>query len=65
MAIDSGADLVIGHHPHVLQALRHIKAGLSSTAWGISYSTGRYLKETDETVILSVEASAQGIGRRS
>lgn len=35
-AIDSGADLVLGHHPHILQAVEHYREGL------ILYSLGNY-----------------------
>jgi poly-gamma-glutamate capsule biosynthesis protein CapA/YwtB (metallophosphatase superfamily) len=36
-AIDAGADLVIGHHPHVLQPIEHYKNGL------IVYSLGNFV----------------------
>jgi poly-gamma-glutamate capsule biosynthesis protein CapA/YwtB (metallophosphatase superfamily) len=35
-AIDAGADVVIGHHPHVLQGIEHYKNGV------ILYSLGNY-----------------------
>jgi poly-gamma-glutamate capsule biosynthesis protein CapA/YwtB (metallophosphatase superfamily) len=35
-AIDAGADLVIGHHPHILQGVEHYRAGL------ILYSLGNF-----------------------
>lgn len=34
--IDSGADLIIGHHPHVLQGIEHYKNGV------IAYSLGNF-----------------------
>lgn len=37
LAIDAGADLVIGHHPHVLQAVEEYKNGL------ILYSLGNFV----------------------
>lgn len=40
-AIDSGADLLIGHHPHVLQPLEQYKQG-----W-IIYSLGNFLFDQD------------------
>ncbi|MDD4990474.1 MAG: CapA family protein [Candidatus Pacebacteria bacterium] len=55
MAIDSGADLVIGHHPHVIQPLEKYKNG-----W-IAYSLGNFVfdqffsKETMEGGLLKVE----------
>jgi poly-gamma-glutamate capsule biosynthesis protein CapA/YwtB (metallophosphatase superfamily) len=36
MAIDAGADVVVGHHPHVLQGIEHYKGRL------ILYSLGNY-----------------------
>jgi poly-gamma-glutamate synthesis protein (capsule biosynthesis protein) len=39
-AIDAGADLVIGHHPHILQAVEKYKSGL------ILYSLGNYTFST-------------------
>jgi gamma-polyglutamate biosynthesis protein CapA len=53
-AIDSGADLVVGHHPHVLQPLEQYKDG-----W-IIYSLGNFLfdqtfsEETMRAAILKV-----------
>jgi poly-gamma-glutamate synthesis protein (capsule biosynthesis protein) len=35
-AIDAGADLVIGHHPHVLQEIEHYRDGV------ILYSLGNF-----------------------
>jgi gamma-polyglutamate biosynthesis protein CapA len=35
-AIDAGADLVIGHHPHILQGVEHYRDGL------ILYSLGNF-----------------------
>ncbi|MBN1378232.1 MAG: CapA family protein [Gammaproteobacteria bacterium] len=39
-AIDAGADLVIGHHPHILQAVEKYKSGI------ILYSLGNYTFST-------------------
>ena len=55
MAIDAGADLVIGHHAHVVQPLEKYKNG-----W-IAYSLGNFVfdqffsKQTMESAILRVE----------
>jgi poly-gamma-glutamate synthesis protein (capsule biosynthesis protein) len=52
--ISSGADLVIGHHPHVVQRIEQYKDG-----W-IAYSLGNFVfdqhfsKETMESIILKV-----------
>lgn len=54
-AIDSGADLVVGHHPHVLQGMENYKGKL------IIYSLGNFIFDrqvpegTDETMILKIK----------
>jgi len=58
-AVDAGADLVIGHHPHVLQGLEIYKNKL------IAYSLGdfvfdHYSRATGEAVILRVMMSPDG-----
>lgn len=42
-AIEAGAALVIGHHPHVLQGIERYKWGL------IAYSMGNFVFDLDET----------------
>lgn len=58
-AVDAGADLVLGHHPHVLQGLELYRNRL------IAYSLGdfvfdHYSRVTGETVVLEVELSSAG-----
>jgi poly-gamma-glutamate synthesis protein (capsule biosynthesis protein) len=58
-AIDAGADLVLGHHPHVLQGIEFYKKGV------IAYSLGNFvfdlnLPKTWETMILEFTLSATG-----
>ncbi|MEW9124903.1 MAG: CapA family protein [Thermotaleaceae bacterium] len=54
-AVESGADLILGHHPHVLQSIEQYQGKL------IFYSLGNFVFDrqiqpgTDETVILSVK----------
>ncbi len=43
-AIDAGADVIIGHHPHVLQGIEHYKKGL------IFYSLGNFAFASSSTV---------------
>jgi poly-gamma-glutamate synthesis protein (capsule biosynthesis protein) len=57
--VDAGADLVIGHHPHVLQGVEIYKDKL------IIYSLGdfvfdHYSRATGETVVLRVELDRSG-----
>ena len=59
-AIDAGADLVIGHHPHVLQGLETYKKRL------IVYSLGdlvfdHYSVETGQTVLVDATLSPGGV----
>lgn len=57
IAVDSGADIVIGHHPHVLQGIERYKSKY------IFYSLGNFVfdkqtpKGTDETLILNLTLS--------
>jgi len=54
LAVDSGADLVIGHHPHVVQKIEKYKSGY------VAYSLGNFIfdqgfsKETMEGLLLRV-----------
>ena len=62
--IDEGADLILGHHPHVPQAVEKYKNGL------IAYSLGNFAfylgngppKKADEGFILKVNVTRSGIG---
>jgi len=60
MAIESGADLVIGHHPHVLQGVEEYKGKL------IFYSLGNFVfdrqipRGTDESVIIDITIDRGG-----
>jgi poly-gamma-glutamate synthesis protein (capsule biosynthesis protein) len=60
LAIDSGAALVIGSHPHVLQQVERYKDGL------IAYSMGNFVFDnfffpSNYSAILAVELSPQGV----
>lgn len=57
--IDAGADLVIGHHPHVLQGVEHYGGGV------IAYSLGNFVFENvkpipRQTAILRTRFEADG-----
>lgn len=57
--IETGADLIVGHHPHVAQEIEQIIAGSGKRAW-IAYSLGNFIfdqhfsKETMRGIILDV-----------
>ena len=58
-AVDAGADLVLGHHPHVLQGLELYRNKL------IAYSLGdfvfdHYSRATGEAVVLEIEMPSAG-----
>ncbi len=59
--VDQGADIVFGHHPHVLQGLERYKKGL------IAYSAGNFVFTLSrdargrQSMILQVEADSGGI----
>lgn len=60
-AVDAGADMVLAHHPHVIQALESYNGEL------IAYSLGdfvfdHYSRETGEAFVLKAELGPNGIG---
>ncbi len=64
LAIDSGADLVLGHHPHVLQGIELYNGGI------IFYSLGNYIFDMDPdptydsvAVVLRVDRGESGRAR--
>jgi len=59
-AVDAGADMVLSHHPHVIQGIELYNGGL------IAYSLGdfvfdHYSRKTGEAFILEAELGANGI----
>lgn len=59
-AVDAGADLVLGHHPHVLQGIEFYNGGV------IAYSLGNFvfdlpLARTWETMLLEFTLAPSGI----
>jgi hypothetical protein len=60
-AVDAGADLVLGQHPHVIQAVERYRGGL------IAYSLGdfvfdHYSRKTGEAFVLTAEIGPHGVG---
>lgn len=59
--VDTGADIILGHHPHVLQGIEVYKDGL------IAYSLGNFIFDQDHKLItrqglmLKVQLSPQGV----
>ena len=62
--IDAGADLILGHHPHVLQEIEEYKKGI------IVYSLGNFVfdqrrKETRKSMIFKAKLSREGVSEYS
>lgn len=61
LAIDSGCDMVVGHHPHVLQGIEKYKGK------SIFYSLGNFVFDkqippgTDESIILNIRVDKKGV----
>lgn len=53
LAIDSGADLVLGHHPHVLQGMEVYKGRLIAYSLG-NFAFGSQSRKCTESVMLEV-----------
>jgi poly-gamma-glutamate capsule biosynthesis protein CapA/YwtB (metallophosphatase superfamily) len=58
--IDLGADLVIGHHPHVLQGLELYKNRLIAYSLG-NYAFGSYSENARDSMILQAQISPAGL----
>ncbi len=59
-AIDSGADLVLGHHPHILQGLEIYKNRLIAYSLG-NYAFGSYSQQAVDSIILKVYLRKEGL----
>jgi len=53
LAIDSGADIVIGHHPHVLQGVEHYNDGVIFYSLG-NFAFGSYSPSSRESIIAKI-----------
>ncbi len=60
LAIDSGADLVLGHHPHVLQGIELYKNKLIAYSLG-NYAFASYSKSAFDSIILKVFLNVSGL----
>ena len=60
LAIDSGSDLVLGHHPHVLQGLEIYKNKLIAYSLG-NFAFGSYSQYARDSIILKVHLSQDGL----
>jgi poly-gamma-glutamate capsule biosynthesis protein CapA/YwtB (metallophosphatase superfamily) len=62
MCIDSGADMVLGHHPHILQGLEIYKGKLIAYSLG-NFAFGSRSRKCTESVILKTEFDSTGLRR--
>lgn len=61
LCIDSGADLVLGHHPHILQGLEVYKGKLIAYSLG-NFAFGSRSRKCTESIMLEVRLSRSGPG---
>jgi poly-gamma-glutamate synthesis protein (capsule biosynthesis protein) len=62
IAIDAGADLVFGHHPHVLQGIEVYKGKLIAYSLG-NFAFASYSKKVRTSAILRVKFQDNGLAR--
>ena len=60
LAVDLGAALVLGHHPHVLQGLEVYHGGLIAYSLG-NFAFGSYSERAKDSIILLVELDRAGL----
>src|SRR5690606_15658132 len=59
-AIDAGAHLVVGHHPHVIQGVEVYKHGLIAYSLG-NFIFASYARNTRDSIILKVRMDRKGL----
>lgn len=59
LAIDQGADLVIGHHPHILQGFELYQGKLIAYSLG-NYVFGSYSRNSKDSILLKVRFGLNG-----
>jgi poly-gamma-glutamate synthesis protein (capsule biosynthesis protein) len=62
LAIDSGAHIILGHHPHVLQGIEYYGSGIIFYSLG-NFSFGSYSKSTKESIIAKITVQDGKIAR--
>ncbi len=60
LAIDAGASVVLGHHPHVLQGIEIYKDGLIAYSLG-NFVFGSYSKRVKDSIILEIDFAKDGL----
>jgi len=59
LCIDSGADLVFGHHPHVIQGIEIYKNRVIAYSLG-NFIFGSYSKKVKDAIVLQVKMAKDG-----
>jgi len=59
--IDAGADVILGHHPHVLQGVESYKGAIIAYSLGNFIFDSIFLEETKSSVILECRLSKEGV----
>ena len=59
-AIDWGATIVLGHHPHILQGIELYNNGLIAYSLG-NFALGSYSKNVKDGMILSIRFNKAGV----
>jgi len=62
LSIDSGADVVLGHHPHVLQGVEYYKDGVIFYSLG-NFAFGSYSPSSKESIIARIVLEDDRISR--
>lgn len=62
-SVDAGADIVVGHHPHVIQEIEQYKNGLIFYSLGNAIFDQHFSEETMEGMLASVVVSRDGLER--
>ncbi len=60
IAVDAGADIVFGHHPHVIQGIEVYSGSLIAYSLG-NYVFGSYSDRVRDSIMLRVEATPSGV----
>lgn len=62
ISIDSGANIVLGHHPHVLQGIEYYGNGIIFYSLG-NFAFGSYSKSSTESIVARIAIGDNGISR--
>lgn len=60
IAIDSGADIILGHHPHVLQGIEYYKGSVIFYSLG-NFAFASYSKSATESIVARITMDNHGI----